>query len=426
MACIRHAVPCSLAVPIAGRDASVGTSPSKSEDAKGGPADEMMHPGKIQDCHSIRRSLHRLTKTSESTTRSVSINKSARRFQGQLSSTPMQMDVSSGNNPQETGDWFSSVELMVHYNTTAYRTFCYMPEASERLRSFVPTLALSNKFLMHELLAFSAFHLAYTRPDRRQTYLHQAIWHQDKAITGLREALMEPLNPSNCKAIYSTSILMIVCAFASLPSGAISCTSRAIDSMMDIFPLANGLGTVLSLTDGDNSLGTVRGLFSGSDDNISSRSCLYCLHELIGQVSRLREQLDIIWAIYGREYYDQDVRDTLELSLGSFHDCIRAVTCSQAISAPAELSSVFLWAIRAPPGFLDLVRQGQPCALAIFAHYGVLLHCASPGSWYLLGWGEVLVDCVQERLRGSMWSKLVEWPSSFIRKDLQESLRQLS
>lgn len=416
-------MPCSLAAPSGGRDAIVGTSPSKSEDAKGEPADEMMHPGTIQHCHA-NESEPRLTKTSESTTHSISINKSARHSQGQLSSTPLV--VSSGNDTQETGDWFSSVELMVHYNTTAYRTFCFMPDASEKLRSLVPRLALSNKFMMHELLAFSAFHLAYTHPDRRQTYLPRAIWHQDKAIAGLREALLEPLNRSNCKAIYSTSILMVVCAFAALPSGAISCKPRAIDSMMDIFPLASGLGTILSITERDNRLETVKGLFSGPDGNNSLRSCHYCLHELMGQVSKLREQLDIIWDSHGREYYEQDTRDTLVLSLGSFHDCIRSAACSPDISAPAELSSVFLWAIRAPQGFLDLVRHGQPCALAIFAHYGVLLHCASPGSWYLRGWGEVLVDCVQERLRGSLWSRLVEWPSAFIKTDVEKSLRRLS
>lgn len=195
---------------------------------------------------------------------------------------------------------------------------------------------------------------------------------------------------------------------------------------MDISPLATGLGTILSITERDNRLETARGLFSGPDGNNSLRSCHYCLHELMGQVLKLREQLEIIWDSQGREYYEQDTLDTLVLSLRSFHDCILAAACSQDISAPAELSSVFLWAIRAPQGFLDLIRQGQPCALAIFAHYGVLLHCASPSSWYLRGWGEVLVDCVQERLRGSLWSRLVEWSSSCVKTDVEESLRQLS
>lgn len=54
MACVRHAVPCSLELPSAERDASVSTSPSKSEVAKEGPAEEMIHPGKMQDCHSSR------------------------------------------------------------------------------------------------------------------------------------------------------------------------------------------------------------------------------------------------------------------------------------------------------------------------------------------------------------------------------------
>ncbi|KAM5383446.1 hypothetical protein ACJZ2D_002139 [Fusarium nematophilum] len=231
---------------------------------------------------------------------------------------------------------------MVHYTTEAYHTLCFSPTASERLRTDVPQLALTSTCLMHELLTFSACHLAYTRPDQRSRYLHRATWHQDRAIRAQREALVRSLTSSNHKAIYATSILVVICAFAALPSGEIAQSgSDPLGRLLDIFPLVNGMGAVLVSSDVDGNVGSFRGLFAGFHQGPVKFSCHNCLYGLSDRLLTLRERLGDLNKREG-DPSQEKAATVIVTSLDSLRDCIREVLdASEKVYAPAELLVMF-------------------------------------------------------------------------------------
>ncbi|KAF2821501.1 hypothetical protein CC86DRAFT_397449 [Ophiobolus disseminans] len=67
--------------------------------------------------------------------------------------------------------------------------------------------ALAAPYLMHELLAFSAQHMAFLHPERSAHYLHQAVSLQTRAISLFNTTWTE-VNKSNCVAILLFSSIL--------------------------------------------------------------------------------------------------------------------------------------------------------------------------------------------------------------------------
>ncbi|KAH7134273.1 hypothetical protein EDB81DRAFT_803542 [Dactylonectria macrodidyma] len=72
------------------------------------------------------------------------------------------------------------MELLLHFSFAIY-----VPELDEdsSATSLILKTALTAPYLMHEVLALSARHLATIRPDNSGWYLHQAVDLQTKALT---------------------------------------------------------------------------------------------------------------------------------------------------------------------------------------------------------------------------------------------------
>ncbi|WQF90187.1 Putative zn(2)Cys(6) fungal-type DNA-binding domain, fungal transcription factor [Colletotrichum destructivum] len=428
-ACRRHAVRCSLeVVSVAETDAHVSHKVPGGGEHKGEESPrETVQSTEEKDRRDSRDWGMAMTHVSLasvgeiSTSPSSVVGSATRRFDEQFSLRSEPWHITAfGNASVQPGYWLPAVELMVHWTTDAYRTFSYSPQTTERLRTLVPQLALSSEFLMHELLAFSALHLGHVHLGRRQVYLHQAAWHQDQAVAGLREALLNTLTPKNCKAVYASSILVVICAFASLPSGQDgNSIPQAFDRLLNIFPLITGLGAILSASNADSSLPTLRGLFAGSDKNTPGlHHHHHDLYELVDRLTRLRGQLANIEQVRETTHQRQETRHSSATLLESFKDCGPEASRMSGILVPAEILAVFLWALRAPRAFPDLVRKNHCLALVILAHYSVLLFYASKSFWFLRGWADVVMTTVEERLKGSVWSTLLEWPASVIRREV--------
>ena len=58
--------------------------------------------------------------------------------------------------------------------------------------------------------------------------------------------------------------------------------------------------------------------------------------------------------------------------------------------------------------YFALLGRGHPCALAILAHFAVLLH-RHDEVWWLKGLGKAIIKRVDEML-GEEWSEVISWP----------------
>lgn len=113
-----------------------------------------------------------------------------------------------------------------------------------------PKHAVTHTFLMHEILAFSALHKAHTFSEQRAQYYAFGIHHQDLAIRGIRGKLHN-VTAHEAAAIVATSTLLTLSVFAStgfeLNYPEIPNSQGAIDGILNIFSLMQGMGNVLQL-----------------------------------------------------------------------------------------------------------------------------------------------------------------------------------
>lgn len=302
--------------------------------------------------------------------------------------------------------WISDAELMHHYSTVAYRTLSFSEHVAPTLQVDVPREAISHPFFLHEILAFSGFHLAYLYPSKRNSYTLQASKHQRLAISGMRDALAGSINAGNCHVIFATSLFLTISAFAAFPSYEHRDCPKPIKALIDIFSLVSGVGSILRSSEEDILAGPLKGIFSpyayvGSTDAVDS---------LVGRLPELRKTLSELLTS------NQDTTQTLITSADALLFSITALRKNGALGAPTEIRSVFFWPMLVSPGFLDLAKSEHAAALVVLAHYMVLIHMSEPHCWFLGSWTRYLVDDLAIKLSGSSWIHVVNWAIDLVQK----------
>lgn len=69
-----------------------------------------------------------------------------------------------------------------------------------------------------------------------------------------------------------------------------------------------------------------------------------------------------------------------------------------------------------PREFLELISENNPAALAILAHYAVMVRCYE-SYWYLQGWSDNVLGAVKGELKGS-WEDWIEWPLKCVQENV--------
>lgn len=310
--------------------------------------------------------------------------------------------------PENASNWIMDVELMHHYTASAYKTLTSSLEVQDALQHDLPREGLRHPFLMHQILAFAGFHLAYTQPERRHIYLKQASQHQNFTIHGMRKTLAGVISSENCHAAYATSIFICLGAFAVYPCYENYNTFFSpIDSLVEIFNLISGMGLILSTSDEELRTGPLKRLFN---KHIERKGPEHPCPELSGRLPLLEAQLDEASA-----ELDEDVKRCIKEATELLQHCIDRVAAEHSGLGYSALRAAFLWPKLLPSAQCHWIKCRHPAAMVILAHYAMLLHSAETDSWYLRGWGRAIAESVAEALAGTSWLNLARWPISVIR-----------
>ncbi|OCL09779.1 hypothetical protein AOQ84DRAFT_353863 [Glonium stellatum] len=260
-------------------------------------------------------------------------------------------------------------------------------------------MALTYTFLMHEILALSASHLAYLQPDHRRAYYMLATHHQNIAINAMRMELSN-ITSENCHALFATSSLVTLTAFSS--PGSIN-PDAPIDDLMDIFLLIRGMYGILKeawemIREGP--LGSIL------DSGIAPPPAPLPV-TLLAQLTKLNTFITT-------QEPNHEVR---ELCTTAISDLVETVALSVTNTDERELRVIFIWPIRLSMGFISLLRQRNSVALAVLSHYCVVIHTAehSPTrhNWFLKGWDIRIVEFIANTV-DQIWRDPVQWPVEVI------------
>lgn len=116
-----------------------------------------------------------------------------------------------------------------------------------------------------------------------------------------------------------------------------------------------------------------------------------------------------------------------DLSRASVEACSQAITLlqwgfdrSKTQAAKPEnggdLGLIFAWPITIPLEFTELLLQRKPEALAILAHYGVLLH-SRMDLWIIKDGGKFLIQTIVKYL-GSYWETWLHLPINILQEKM--------
>ncbi|KAL4988101.1 hypothetical protein BDW68DRAFT_99346 [Aspergillus falconensis] len=271
-------------------------------------------------------------------------------------------------------------------------------------------IGLTSPYLLYQLLAFSARHLAYLHPDRKAYHIHQAISLQTRALS-LFNAEKVQVNASNCVAICLFSVVLGHHLLADTLTLALAQRVPAAGCG------GGGGGLNAFLERYVQCLETHRGVYTVAMSGWS----LLMETELAPVLSRSR-------AFTSQEPKGDECQRLKVLTISSVsliqeekEACLQAIRYLQlgfdALSTGEDdnrgYQMLFLWNVLVLPGFSGLLAMRRAEALVILAYYALLLHHGRH-IWQVGGAGQHILLMIEEHL-GPDWDEWLEYPRSGMR-----------
>lgn len=286
-------------------------------------------------------------------------------------------DVKESPHIQAPELWTEDLQLMHHYTLVTCHTLPRAAEVQHIWQTAVVKLAFTHGPLLHQILAFSAFHMAHLKPDQHRQYSVLALQHQTEAARGLRTYL-DNLIPENSEACFAAASFLIFGAFARLsltPSAEDETAQPSLKDLIEVFTFIRGMNVVLQ-----------------ESENITQRGCLVDLFKLptgMEPVPSLEETCEALEDLKERLSHDtvekkpgtiQIAQSAISVLVGSIQEAVRTT------SAP-ELRAVTVWPIALPGEFLARLEERDPLALVVVTYYCAIVHDSQVRAWFTRGWG---------------------------------------
>lgn len=293
---------------------------------------------------------------------------------------------------------FSHMELLIHL--TLNNDMFNLGVGIEDYHSFGLPLglkaALKAPYLMYQILAFSARHLAFLNPERSQPYLHQVVILQTRAVSQFTAVPID-VDQSNCVPVLLFSSVLGHHLFADT---LVTRDARGLDAFIVHYVQC---------------VQTYRGVY-----NIAVSAWPLFME------SELASILSLSKSFTSREPKGNDcqgvsqrIESTLTLTEGEKDACRRAIQYLQVgldAALAVDLKDVPInrfqmiseWTMLVPPEFTSMLARKRPEALIVLAHYALLLHHGRH-LWQVGDAGAYILGIIGDHL-GLEWDCWLEYP----------------
>ncbi|KAH7196369.1 uncharacterized protein B0J16DRAFT_312734 [Fusarium flagelliforme] len=294
------------------------------------------------------------------------------------------------------------LELMYHYTTKTCMTPPHVLDQSV-FRDEVPRVALRYPYLMHQLLALSAFHCAYLQPDSRQRYVLHGSEHQTQAIVGMRSALERRIAEEISFALFMTSAMLMTGSFASHLKYQHSEPLSPLAGLLEIMTLTRGLSAIRT-----TALAELRfNVLDKLKQNDCSQPDCKTNDVLKTQLSILQSRLSSLTDV------DDAAKAVVKAGAQSILDCMDT-TKTPGTSMSSEIHLIFTWLTRLSGDFFSLLQAQHPGSLVVLLYYVVALQEAESQCWILEGWSAQLTISIAGLLTAP-WTELAQWAMDELR-----------
>lgn len=299
--------------------------------------------------------------------------------------------------PDSIQPWLSHLELMHHYSTAACRTLPRADELPDLWQIKVPRLGMNCPYLMHQVLAIAAHHMAYLHPANRAAYLAEASRHDGSTARGLQDAIQE-LRGESSTVMFAAASLLVINTYASQSALSQRSISSKIDEILGIFVLTRGMNGILKTDEPLLREGPLGALLRPSLEKSNSQF-LDALSQRLQQVLS-----NPAHEIHSDAYCQAEV-----------NRLITNIDRAKATSSMPLMRITMYWPIPLSDSFLSLMRQRQPTALIVLGYYALVMAATGRTAWFLEKWGQTLLEDIESAIGGRHQNEELAWQMDMLR-----------
>lgn len=311
------------------------------------------------------------------------------------------------------------LELIHQYCTRTYMTISSRLATHAIWRDAVFREGLRHEFVLRGIMAIAALHKASTFPvysEAYRKYATAAMVHQQAALQEYSPLTASP-TADNAVALFSLSMILTLTTFAieRLPDELKSEGSylTLADTNPDVFlplgsPTRNFIGVIVTLRGILVVIRQTNQYLQGDIAEMLKYPQLEQLPEHAPEVSAMYEDLATAATEY-RPYVNKTDMAPEVLSELLYNQVIRLRNVTRCRNVIEWDNHIFSFLVSAPPEYISCIKQGEPMALVILAHWAACFRCMDH-HWWAVGWGEQLVLDISDLVDMTTWSKVMEWP----------------
>ena len=274
----------------------------------------------------------------------------------------------------------------MHWCTSTYRSISWNSAVEPVWQTIVPREALRYPSLMHGMLSFSALHLAFTGRADRESYLESAQSHHAQAIASC-DSVTKSFDSPNC-ILLSTIMTMLSFSFSRLRLLAFDVS--AVGDLVQIFQHVRDSIRVPMKPENGVESGVIAKLIP-LDEHLplpdTSQFAIQSLERLNTALCNRNPQ-------HEKSVYDVTIQ----------HLCF---SFKLFMTGGDGTIGASLWISRIPSRFMDMLKERQPLALVILAHFIVILHSLRR-QWWIGEWSTRVLEDIVRALQGE-WKESITW-----------------
>jgi hypothetical protein len=297
-------------------------------------------------------------------------------------------------------------------------------DVKQAWESVVPELALEHPFLMQGLLALSALHLAYLRPNEEASWTRLASEHQNRGIAAIQPMISKLTSYSgeNVHALFAATIMLTISSMVDTKFASLEQAKAPVGISKIISPILHirGITQVCDLSSIMIQAGPLASMFFTSVEhktlhvsNPSGFTTASFLEHWAKTFSKrpcnsfTQTQFHRLKTVLRKEEMQQDVYGPLNEALSSLEMLYAEVNYTASLEKPNWYPGlVWKWPAMLSQQFAVLLQANHPAALIIFAHFAILSVIFA--EWYLSGWPKRALASISAVL-SEPWSGLLDW-----------------
>ena len=287
---------------------------------------------------------------------------------------------------------------LMHHYVLAVPSILYIKSDHTRFfwQETFPVLSVENEFLIHGALALASIHLAHHKPQDREFLIKLSMVHQARAMPAFRSGLAN-LNPANSQAVYLFSLILSLYTFARPQLSSLDPVSDPITELQATMTVIRGTKAIIEKAKWwFNPNGSLNPMGASTQDRWvnSTLPPSSSMQETFARLEAFNEQNR------SGEYYPVAIQ------------CLRSAF-AEAFLDPDKPRLIFFWPIYVEDAFMIGVQQRKPLALALMAHYAILIYTLQGLWWSDVGYARRLVEEIVKK-GGEEVMELVAWPGKRI------------